>query len=187
MDDLTGTVSARTSYEGLRAAHLGAVSAAMEDHIGRLDWRRDQIERHQTHRLRSLLTYARERSPFHAQRLGGLNPSLATVADLASLPVMTKQDAQDRWDSIVTTPDLDRRGAEQILAQQQWFSYTAADEQIFSSGGSSGVRGVYLWDWRNGGHQRPTRPGLPCWKQQFHHTPVPRYSMWPPPPRCRRS
>ena len=148
MDDLTGTVSARTSYEGLRAAHLGAVSAAMEDHIGRLDWRRDQIERHQTHRLRSLLTYARERSPFHAQRLGGLNPSLATVADLASLPVMTKQDAQDRWDSIVTTPDLDRRGAEQILAQQQWFSYTAADEQIFSSGGSSGVRGVYLWDWQ---------------------------------------
>jgi phenylacetate-coenzyme A ligase PaaK-like adenylate-forming protein len=120
----------------------------MEDHVGRLDWRRDQIERHQTQRLRSLLSYARERSPFHAERLAGLDPSLATVADLASLPMMTKQDAQDRWDTIVTAPDLDRRGAEQILAQQQWFSYTAADEQIFSSGGSSGVRGVYVWDWQ---------------------------------------
>ena len=40
----------------------------MEDRTGRLDWRRDQIERHRTHRLRSQLTYARERSPFHAQR-----------------------------------------------------------------------------------------------------------------------
>lgn len=149
VDDLTGTVDGpRKRYERLRAAHLGAVGAAMEDHIARLDWRRDQIERHQTQRLRSLLTYARARSPFHARRLAGLNPSLATVADLASLPVMTKQDAQDRWDTIVTIPDLDRRGAEHILAQQHWFSYTAGDEQIFSSGGSSGVRGVYVWDWQ---------------------------------------
>jgi phenylacetate-coenzyme A ligase PaaK-like adenylate-forming protein len=149
VDDSTGTVGGpRKIYERLRAAHLGAVGAAMEDHIGRLDWPRHQIERHQTQRLRSLFAYARERSPFHAQRLAGINPSQATVADLALLPMMTKQDAQERWDTIVTSPDLDRRRAEQVLAQQQWFSYTAADQQIFSSGGSSGVRGIYAWDWQ---------------------------------------
>ena len=26
-------------------------------------------------------------------------------------------------------------------------SYTPGDQQVFSSGGSSGVRGVYVWDW----------------------------------------
>jgi phenylacetate-coenzyme A ligase PaaK-like adenylate-forming protein len=34
------------------------------------------------------------------------------------------------------------------LAQEEWYSYTSDDYQLFSSGGSSGVRGVYVWDWQ---------------------------------------
>jgi hypothetical protein len=48
----------------------------------------------------------------------------------------------------VTARDLTRDSAERILAEQQWFSYTPGDQQVFSSGGSSGVRGVYVWDWQ---------------------------------------
>jgi phenylacetate-CoA ligase len=138
----------RAAYERMRAAHLAAVQAALEDHVTRLDWPRQQIECYQNHRLRALLGYARERSPFHAWRLRALDPSRVSVADLASLPMMTKQDAQEQWDAIITVPDLDRNRAERILVEQQWFSYTAGDFQIFSSGGSSGVRGVYVWDWQ---------------------------------------
>ena len=137
-----------SAYERLRAAHLHTVQAALIDHAGRLDWSREQIERHQTDRLRALLGYAKERSAFHASRLRDIDPATATVADLAGVPMMTKQDAQNEWDSIVTVRDLDRAHAERILAEQQWFSYTPGDEQIFSSGGSSGVRGVYVWDWQ---------------------------------------
>jgi phenylacetate-CoA ligase len=137
----------RAAYERVRNAHLNAVQARLEDHIARLDWSRQQIEKYQNHRLRALLAYARERSPFHAGRLGALDLSCVSVADLASLPMMTKQDAQQQWDAIVTTADLDRDQAERILVEQQWFSYTTGDLQIFSSGGSSGVRGVYVWDW----------------------------------------
>jgi phenylacetate-CoA ligase len=138
----------RTAYERMRAAHLSAVQAALEGHITRLDWSRRQIEDYQNHRLRALLAYARERSPFHARRLRALDPARASVADLASLPMMTKQEAQEQWDTIVTAPDLDRDRAERILVEQQWFSYASGDQQIFSSGGSSGVRGVYVWDWQ---------------------------------------
>ncbi len=138
---------AHQTYQRLRAAHVSAVQAALVDHVGRLDWSRDQIVRHQTDRLRSLLAYARERSPFHAKRLSGIDPSAVSAADLAAVPLMTKGEAQDEWNSIVTVPDLTRERAEQILAEQQWFSYTPSDQQIFSSGGSSGVRGVYVWDW----------------------------------------
>ena len=140
-------IDARASYVRLRAAHLAAVQGALGDHIGRLTWSRQQIEHHQTARLRSLLAYARERSPFHARRLSGVDPSVATAGDLARIPVMTKAEAQDRWDDIVTVADLNRTRAERILAEQQWFSYTPSDQQVFSSGGSSGVRGVYVWDW----------------------------------------
>jgi phenylacetate-CoA ligase len=138
----------RAGYERMRAAHLNAVRARLEDHVARLDWSRERIERYQNWRLRSLLAFARERSPFHARRLRGLDPSRASVADLASLPMMTKRDTQEQWDAIVTAPDIDRDRAERILAEQQWFSYTAGDQQVFSSGGSSGVRGVYVWDWQ---------------------------------------
>ena len=139
---------ARRAYQRMRTAHLGAVQAALEDHVARLDWSRPQIEDYQNHRLRALLAYARERSPFHARRLTALDPSCATVADLASLPMMTKEQAQEQWDAIVTARDLDRAAAERILVEQQWFSYTPGAQQIFSSGGSSGVRGVYVWDWQ---------------------------------------
>jgi phenylacetate-coenzyme A ligase PaaK-like adenylate-forming protein len=138
---------AEESYRRLRAAHVDAVQGALQDHIGRLDWSREQIARHQTDRLRSLLAYARERSPFHAKRLSGVEIDEMSSATLSSVPMMTKQEAQDEWDAIVTVPDLHREDAERILAQQQWFSYTAYDQQVFSSGGSSGVRGVYVWDW----------------------------------------
>jgi phenylacetate-CoA ligase len=136
------------TYEHVRAAHLHAVQATMDDHVARLDWSREQIEHHRDQRLRMLLSYARERSPFHSERLRDIDPSQASVADLAKLPVMTKEEAQAQWDAIITDRDLTRDRAERILAEQQWFSYTARDYQVFSSGGSSGVRGVYVWDWQ---------------------------------------
>nr|WP_307874387.1 phenylacetate--CoA ligase family protein [Frankia nepalensis] len=137
----------KAAYEQLRAAHLNAVRASLEDHVTRLEWPRQRIERYRTERLRSLLAFARERSPFHAARMGDIDPATATVNDLARLPVMVKREARDEWDRIVTTPDIDGAGAERVLAQQGWFSYTSTRLQVFSSGGSSGVRGVYVWDW----------------------------------------
>jgi phenylacetate-coenzyme A ligase PaaK-like adenylate-forming protein len=137
----------KAAYEHLRVAHVDAVRAALEDHVARLDWPRERIERYRTQRLRSLLAFARERSPFHAARMADLDAATATVDDLARLPPMAKREAQDEWDAIVTAPGIDRAGAERVLAGQRWFSYTPGALQVFSSGGSSGVRGVYVWDW----------------------------------------
>jgi phenylacetate-CoA ligase len=141
-------MTARSKYERMRAAHLNAVQASLVDHAARLDWNRDQIERYREHRLRALLTYARERSPFHARRLRALDLPSASVADLATVPMMTKPEAQNNWDDIVTDRRLTRERAERILAQQEWYSYTPDGYQVFSSGGSSGVRGVYVWGWQ---------------------------------------
>ncbi len=142
-----GESSPRGAYARLRVAHVLAVQAALEDHVKRLDWSREEIERHRTARLRGLLSFARERSPFHAARMDDIDPASATVDDLARLPPMVKQEAQREWDAIVTDPSLTHAGAERILAEQSWFSYTPSGAQVFSSGGSSGVRGVYVWGW----------------------------------------
>jgi phenylacetate-CoA ligase len=138
----------RSAYERLRAAHLHAVRAALEDHLARVEWPRERIERHRTERLRALVAYARERSPFHSARMRDLDPSSLRVEDLARVPPMAKAEAQAQWDAIVTVPGLTRAGAERVLAMQRWFSYGAGGQQVFSSGGSTGVRGVYVWDWQ---------------------------------------
>ena len=79
---------------------------------------------------RSLLAYARERSPFHAARMANIDPATATIDDLTRLPPMLKQEAQNDWDAIITAPDITHARAEQVLAQQPWFSYTSAGYQI---------------------------------------------------------
>ena len=137
-----------TAYDPLRHAHVESVQAGLADHIGRLAWPRERIENYRDRRLRALLVYAAQRSPFHARRLADLNPSGVGVADLAALPPMTKAQAQENWDSIVTIPGLHRDDMEAILTSQQWYSYSPGGFQVFSSGGSSGVRGVYVWDWQ---------------------------------------
>ena len=94
----------RCAYQRIRAAHLNAVQAALDDHVGRLDWSAEQIRQHRDKRLRSLLAYAHERSPFYAERLRGLDFEAVTAADVASIPMLTKAEAQNEWDAIVTTP-----------------------------------------------------------------------------------
>ena len=143
-----GAAMGRSAYQRIRAAHLGAVQAALDDHVGRLDWSAEQIRQHRDWRLRSLLAYAHERSAFYAERLRGLDFEAVTAADLASIPMLTKAEAQGQWDAIVTAKDLNHQAAERVLSEQTWFSYTRQDQQVFSSGGSSGVRGVYVWDWQ---------------------------------------
>ena len=138
----------RTAYDPLRHAHVESVQAGLADHIGRLAWPRERIENYRDRRLRALLVYAAQRSPFHARRLADLNLSGVSVADLGALPSMTKAQAQENWDSIVTIPGLHRDDVETILASQQRYSYSPGGFQVFSSGGSSGVRGVYVGDWQ---------------------------------------
>jgi hypothetical protein len=55
----------RGSYERLRGAQLHQIRGALDDHVERIDWPRERIERYRTERLRALLGYARQRSPFH--------------------------------------------------------------------------------------------------------------------------
>jgi hypothetical protein len=137
----------KAAYERLRAAHLTAVRASLEDHVARLDWPHQRIERYQTERLRSLLAYAASARPSTPPGWPTSTRPQRPSTTSRGCRRWLKQEAQNDWDAIITAPDITHARAEQVLAQQPWFSYTPAGYQIFSSGGSSGVRGVYVWDW----------------------------------------
>jgi hypothetical protein len=97
---MTATTAAR---HGCMPARVHAeLTWRLSLHTWRLSWDAGQLAAHQRERLRMLLAYAAEYSPFHARRLRGLDLSRFEVGDLAGLPVMTKSQMMAEFDDVVT-------------------------------------------------------------------------------------
>ena len=91
-----------TELDLLRARMSAAIGAQMPGHLQRLRWSPARLAAFQRDRLRALLARAIERSPFHAARLRGLDPTRFELADLPGLPVMTKAEMMANFEQAVT-------------------------------------------------------------------------------------
>jgi phenylacetate-CoA ligase len=139
------TMTTGAGLDALRVRYGDAFGALLPDHVQRLPWDAGRLAAHQRERLRALLACAIERSPFHARRLGGVDPRRFELADLAGLPVMSKEQTMAGFDQVVTDRRLSRARAEAHLA-------ACADEPsllsgryvCLASGGSSGLRGLFV-------------------------------------------
>jgi phenylacetate-coenzyme A ligase PaaK-like adenylate-forming protein len=141
------TAEAFTEFAALRQRHQAEVLRRAPEHIGRLDWSAAQIAAHQRAGLRALLAVARERSPFHARRLRGVDPDRFELEHLAGLPVMTKSELMDDFDDVLTDRRLTRALCERALAATKDEPRPLFDAYFcLSSGGSSGRRGVFVKD-----------------------------------------
>jgi phenylacetate-coenzyme A ligase PaaK-like adenylate-forming protein len=134
-------------YERLRERHLAEFSSLVPEHLDRLRWPVERIREERERRLRTLLAAARERSSWHAGRLAAVDPATATEADLARIPSMTKDDMMEHLDGIFTDPRLSRRLAEVHVDTLVDDAYLLDEFHVFTSGGSSGRRGVFVYDW----------------------------------------
>ncbi len=131
----------------LRSALEQGLLAAYPELIGRLEWDRERLVAHQRVRLQGLLRDAIARSPFHARRLAGIDPAEVDPTDLRGLPVMTKAQMMDELDDVFTDRRLTRADVEETLAATGDESLVMHEDFIaFTSGGSSGVRGVFVLD-----------------------------------------
>jgi phenylacetate-coenzyme A ligase PaaK-like adenylate-forming protein len=141
------TSAAFTPFAAMRERVQHELSRRAPDHLARLGWRREQIAQRQRDGLRALLAAARERSPFHSERLRGVDPARFELADLRELPVLTKALLMDAFDGAVTDRRVTRALAEAALAATRDEPQPLFDRFVcMSSGGSSGVRGVFVLD-----------------------------------------
>src|SRR5260370_881108 len=144
---MTRTTTLGTGFEQLRTAVKADLRARMRDHSERLRWSREQLEARQREGLRALLAQALENSPFHRRRLDGIDPGRFELADIGSLPVMTKAEMMESLDEVFTDRRLNRGLVEQALAATVaepipiLGQYTA-----LASGGVSGQRGVFVFN-----------------------------------------
>jgi phenylacetate-CoA ligase len=134
-------------YELLRRRHMVDAMALAPQMIERLDWSADQLAEHRGKQLRAIVAHAIVRSPWHRDRLAGVDLIHLDEDSLRDLPPMTKRDLMGNFDRIVSDPrvTLARVNAHFETVEQNGYlfdRYTA-----ITSGGSSGERGVFLYDW----------------------------------------
>ncbi len=143
----TSAPTAAGALDLLRGRVHTRVFAGMPGQVQRLRWPHDRIAACQRERLRALLGYAMERSPFHARRLAGLDPTTFEVADLARIPVMTKAEMMAEFGHVVTDARLTRAVVEDALAATRTEPRVLFDDYLcLASGGSTGHRGVFVFD-----------------------------------------
>jgi phenylacetate-coenzyme A ligase PaaK-like adenylate-forming protein len=139
MATLTGT-----DLQVLCTRFAAALNAQLERHADRPHWNAGRLASYQRERLRTLLARAVAQSPFHARRLAGIDPGRFELADLARLPVMTKEQMMACFDELATDRRLTRAGVEQHLAASAEEPSLLFDEYVcLASGGSSGLRGIF--------------------------------------------
>jgi phenylacetate-CoA ligase len=113
----------------------------------RLRWTAAAVREHQTAALRRLLGTAVKSSPWHARRLRDVDPGGFALEDLPGLPTMTKADLMASFDAIVADRRLTKALAERHLETVDRDAYVLGCYHVVASGGSSGQRGVFAYDW----------------------------------------
>jgi phenylacetate-coenzyme A ligase PaaK-like adenylate-forming protein len=131
--------------EHLRERATAELAARLPEHVGRLAWDRARLAAYQRDRLRELLAHAAANSRFHARRLAGIDLGRFEIADLPTLPVMTKAEMMSQFDAVVTDRRLSLQRVEAHLEASKTQASLLLDEFVcLASGGSSGLRGVFV-------------------------------------------
>lgn len=101
-------------------------------------------------RLQTILLHAKTKSPWYKKTLAKINIENFTRERLEELPTINKTILMENWDAIVTDPKLSLNLVEKHLSKKNDSIdtlYLFSRYQVVSTGGSSGKRGVFIYDW----------------------------------------
>ncbi len=132
------TAVASTSVDPLAPSTLGANTTTL---LQRDRWSREQLVEYQRERLRGLVRHAVERSPYYRAALG---PG-AERAELSELPTLPKRVLMEQFDRVVTDRRLHLADIEPFLARADAGALYLGEYRIFSTSGTTGVPGLFLY------------------------------------------
>ena len=137
-------------YHTLHQNLSKTVREIMPRHLERLTWSNKQIHAFQIIQLRKLLHHVNKHSAYYKKILKSFDINSITPENLNQLPALTKQEVLTHWDDIICVPDLKKEDAEAHLNVLRDDPHTNAflnnKYYITATGGSSGLRGLYVWD-----------------------------------------
>lgn len=136
------------TFEETRQRHVTDLMERFGLRLDALTWDAERLAAWRTEQLRALVSHAVAHSPWHQERLSGIDPSTVTEADLASIPTMSKRDVMAHFGDIVTDQRLTLDVVEAHLASlDNGPAYLFDTYQVVATGGSSGARTIVVWDW----------------------------------------
>lgn len=120
-------------------------------------WDRERLERHQARALEELRQHAYARSPFYRELHKGKE-----TAPLSELPIVTKHQLMEHFDTVVTDRNLTVQKLRQHIAGPDNGSLFDARYMVCATSGTSGVPGLFPyspdeWGWVLSSYARASR------------------------------
>jgi phenylacetate-coenzyme A ligase PaaK-like adenylate-forming protein len=134
-------------YEETRQRHIEHLLPRFAEHFERVGWSSERLREERTARLRDAVRVAVECSPWHRARLSNVNLETLDEDTLRELPSMSKRDLMGNFDQIVTDPAVRLADVNAHIASLDGDEYFRGELHAVASGGSSGVRGAFVWGW----------------------------------------
>lgn len=137
----------------------GELVARQPEELGRVTESRADREARRVSRLRALVSHARRHSSWHQSRLAHVDVDGLRGDELSTLPTMTKHDVMANWDTIVCDPGLtlERVNAHLDVMAENGPALLNDRYLPVTTGGSTGTRGVFVWDLNDlGAHMAAT-------------------------------
>jgi phenylacetate-CoA ligase len=108
-------------------------------------WPRERLLAFQRRRLRAIVQHAVAHSPYYRRVIGAVGDG---DVNLQQLPILTKTTLMAEFDRIVTDRRLRLADAERHLAGEGAGEPLFSQCRVVASGGTTGVRGVVVYDQR---------------------------------------
>jgi phenylacetate-CoA ligase len=135
-------------YEQLVRRQRAALQDAYLKGVRRLRWDAGRLAAERERRLRELLTYAAEHSPFWRERLADRDLANFTEADLPSLPALTRAEMMAEFDRVVTDPRLTLARIQRHLdLPDGGRGYMDDEYQAIITSGYIGTQAVHVYGW----------------------------------------
>ena len=129
----------RRQQEALQNAYLSGTR--------RLRWDAERLAAERQRRLRELLIASAERSLFWRDRLAGRDLANFSESDLPSLPILSRSEMMDHFDSLVTVPGLSRDRVSEFLAGPDEDVYLDNEYRAIKTSGATGTEAIHVYGW----------------------------------------
>lgn len=131
------------TYELVRNKLLAKVRDRIHTDENRINWTRQQIQEFQQAQFQKLLRHVLHHSSYYRERC-------KKIKRLSDIKPSTKKEIMDNWDDIICIPSLTKSVAEDFLSNYRNQEITNPFYKnyyyITATGGSSGLRGLFVWD-----------------------------------------
>jgi phenylacetate-CoA ligase len=139
------------NFDETRKKLINEVHQLLPQHLERLVWTKEQLRNFQTIKLREILNIAKQNTFWYKETLENFDPDEFKLEELGNLPILNKDDVINHWNDVVAVPELRKEIAEdhlEMLREGKIDNPYFDNRYLFiATGGSSGKRGLFIWDW----------------------------------------